>query len=674
MKRFLLLAFLVAASPASAQYLDGLPVAGSVSSTDILPLCQGSNGTPGTCTTRRATVGQIQLGSLFNQSINLGTGSLTAAGAVVTGNATIGGTLGVTGAINTNGLSGFEQNGSPVFNTLPVNGFVGNGWTLIGKNAGLNIGNVAIGLQAVGYESGGSGGNTIDGMGGGTGMLAGATESTFNGAESGTQITSGYWITATGHNTAGHEVDGYQSEYYGTDGGKYALHDNNQSGYGFNDFKYLWNSNQNVALGGNTFTGGFEVPSITGTANNGSGAIRLTVSSAAGMTTNDAVFVEQVGGTVEANTTGTPWYITVIDGTHIDLQGSTYVHPFVSGGNPSVNDFTSGFVNQAVTGATNNGSGVIRLTVGNTVGMQYPTGTIHVAGVAGTTEANGTWTYNLIDAACTSGGCRIDLTGSTFVHAYTSGGQATVLDGPTANAIVGNNSLNSQSMTGGIVGVTGMGSGILHAAKNLSSTTVLGEGIGPTLLGSTGANTNIILIGVGGEDVASASVNSSVGIGPQIRLANSSTQVGYRAGFQNNINGSASSLALFGRNTGFSITGGVDISAFGDSVASVVCTTAFSVLLLGTNQSTDCTSATENHTIHIGAGAGDIIYATGAGTPATSALTLPSGTIKLSNAFATNGSVATVLTSLGPTGSHTTVQEWLTFTDGNGVVRYIPAF
>ena len=42
--------------------------------------------------------------------------------------------------------------------------------------------------------------------------------------------------------------------------------------------------------------------------------------------------------------------------------------------------------------------------------------------------------------------------------------------------------------------------------------------------------------------------------------------------------------------------------------------------------------------------------------------------------FTANGSVATTMTSLGPTGSHATVQEWFTVTDTGGTVRYIPAY
>lgn len=42
--------------------------------------------------------------------------------------------------------------------------------------------------------------------------------------------------------------------------------------------------------------------------------------------------------------------------------------------------------------------------------------------------------------------------------------------------------------------------------------------------------------------------------------------------------------------------------------------------------------------------------------------------------FVANGSVATTVTSLGPTGSHTTIQEWLQVTDTGGTVRYIPCY
>ena len=45
-----------------------------------------------------------------------------------------------------------------------------------------------------------------------------------------------------------------------------------------------------------------------------------------------------------------------------------------------------------------------------------------------------------------------------------------------------------------------------------------------------------------------------------------------------------------------------------------------------------------------------------------------------SGTWAANGAVATALTSVGPTGSHTTVQEWFVVRNASNVVRYIPAF
>ena len=42
-------------------------------------------------------------------------------------------------------------------------------------------------------------------------------------------------------------------------------------------------------------------------------------------------------------------------------------------------------------------------------------------------------------------------------------------------------------------------------------------------------------------------------------------------------------------------------------------------------------------------------------------------------AFAANGSVATALSSVGPTGAHTSVQKWLVFDDA-GTARYVPCF
>lgn len=68
---------------------------------------------------------------------------------------------------------------------------------------------------------------------------------------------------------------------------------------------------------------------VSGAANNGSGLIRLTVASTSGWTTGDSKTVSGVVGTTEANGT---WTITVVDATHIDLQGSAFANAYVSGG------------------------------------------------------------------------------------------------------------------------------------------------------------------------------------------------------------------------------------------------------------------------------------------------------------------------------------------------------
>ncbi|MBB5051116.1 hypothetical protein HNQ36_001070 [Afipia massiliensis] len=68
---------------------------------------------------------------------------------------------------------------------------------------------------------------------------------------------------------------------------------------------------------------------ITGAANNGSGLIRLSVADSSTFATGQKKTVFDVLGTTEANGT---WTITVVDATHIDLQGSTFTNAWTSGG------------------------------------------------------------------------------------------------------------------------------------------------------------------------------------------------------------------------------------------------------------------------------------------------------------------------------------------------------
>lgn len=68
---------------------------------------------------------------------------------------------------------------------------------------------------------------------------------------------------------------------------------------------------------------------VTGAVDNGSGLIRLTLADTSSLTTGDRHAVNDVGGVTAA--TGA-WTITVVDGTQIDLQGSTFAGTYTSGG------------------------------------------------------------------------------------------------------------------------------------------------------------------------------------------------------------------------------------------------------------------------------------------------------------------------------------------------------
>lgn len=91
--------------------------------------------------------------------------------------------------------------------------------------------------------------------------------------------------------------------------------------------------------------------------------------------------------------------------------GDAYVRVFADGG-PVVNSLT-------VTGAANNGVGLIRLTVASTTGL-YTGNTAVVASVGGVPNATGTWIITVIS------GTTFDLVGSTFAGLYTAGGTAAV--------------------------------------------------------------------------------------------------------------------------------------------------------------------------------------------------------------------------------------------------------
>jgi len=90
---------------------------------------------------------------------------------------------------------------------------------------------------------------------------------------------------------------------------------------------------------------------VKGCANNGSGAIRLTVYDTADLNAGSQIYVYNTGGVTAAEG---QWSFTIVDGTHIDLTGSTFSGTFTFGG------FCSQLANNGVPGETSN----IRSVVG----------------------------------------------------------------------------------------------------------------------------------------------------------------------------------------------------------------------------------------------------------------------------------------------------------------------
>jgi hypothetical protein len=146
----------------------------------------------------------------------------------------------------------------------------------------------------------------------------------------------------------------------------------------------------------------FDTLAVTGAANNGSGLIRITVVGHP-LATGDIVRVQNVGGVPNATGIRT---VTKIDADHFDLQATVFVGAYTSGG--TVDRLMH------VTGAVNNGSGLIRLTV---TAHGYESGDkVNVQTVGGVPNAAGQWIVTVITANT------FDLVGSTFAGTYTSGG------------------------------------------------------------------------------------------------------------------------------------------------------------------------------------------------------------------------------------------------------------
>ena len=155
---------------------------------------------------------------------------------------------------------------------------------------------------------------------------------------------------------------------------------------------------------------------ITGAADNGSGGIRLTVPGHTLITGNPAT-VRNMQNAGVPNATGNWPSVTVIDSSHVDLDGSVWAGAYVPPPAVFGIDTTSPTIDRIlqISGAANNGAGLIRLTT--TIPHTYVSGDrVNVLNVGGVPNATGQWTVKIPNST------HVDLVGSTFAGAYTSGG------------------------------------------------------------------------------------------------------------------------------------------------------------------------------------------------------------------------------------------------------------
>ncbi len=116
-----------------------------------------------------------------------------------------------------------------------------------------------------------------------------------------------------------------------------------------------------------------------------------------------------------SRTSHTSWTLTTIefsDGPYLNTNATNYT--LVPSATTGAGITIEAGPNSGISGAANNGAGLIRITA---TGHGFSTGaSVFIKGVTGTTEANGIWTVTKVDVD------HVDLQGSTFTNAYVAAG------------------------------------------------------------------------------------------------------------------------------------------------------------------------------------------------------------------------------------------------------------
>jgi hypothetical protein len=263
---------------------------------------------------------------------------------------------------------------------------------------------------------------------------------------------------------------------------------------------------------------------ITAMASNGGPNLIRVTATGHGLNTGDNVYICATLGTIEANNLSRSkptWTVTVIDANTFDLVGSTFTNTWSSN---SFNYVARMVYHLAVTGTANNGSGLIRIT---TATHLFSTGDVVTLGsVGGTTEADGAWTITVISTTT------FDLQGSTFTHAWTSGG---TVDRPVTSYTV-KNFVVVPSSYGSVIGKWSSSWGNLaYANLHFTHNTYVNSSAGST-------DASLVELGVGVGESAVGAPNQIVEF--KSNLSWTPKQTGSPAGMPNDPNANPGVLLL----------------------------------------------------------------------------------------------------------------------------------